>query len=63
MLMVMCTKEISRTIRCMAEECIDMLMVPCTKGIGRTIRGMAEECFDVLTALYATTANGRLINR
>ena len=40
-----------------------MLMVMCMKEIGRTMRGMAEECIDVLTALYATTANGRLINR
>ena len=63
MLMVLCTKGIGRTIRSMAEECIDGLMVLCTKGIGRTIRCMAEECIDFLTALYATTANGRLVNR
>jgi hypothetical protein len=43
MLMVVCTKESIRTIRCTAEECFDMLMALCTKASVRTIRCTAEE--------------------
>jgi len=50
MLMAECTKENSRTVRGMVEECLDMLMAKCTKENSRTVIIMVEECVDMLIA-------------
>jgi hypothetical protein len=60
MLVALCTKASTRTIRVTAEECIDLLVALCTKAKTRTIRGTAKECIDMLMVV-CTKASTRTV--